>query len=72
MIRILVAGTSGGPVHLDAAADAARQAITRGRPGIYNIAEEDGTVSCRRAAAELGWGPDFHIEEDNRWQALPA
>ena len=54
---------NGGPVHVDAAADAARRAVTRGRPGIYNIAEEDGTVSCRRAAAELGWRPDFRIDE---------
>jgi nucleoside-diphosphate-sugar epimerase len=50
---------SGGPLHVDAAADAARRAITRGRPGIYNIAEEDGTVSSRKAALELGWKPDF-------------
>jgi nucleoside-diphosphate-sugar epimerase len=52
----------GGPVHVDAAADAARRAIARGRAGIYNIAEDDGTVSCRRAA-ELGWSPDFRIDE---------
>ncbi len=54
---------SGGPVHVDAAADAARRAITRGVPGIYNIAEDDGTVSIRKAAAELGWKPDFRIDE---------
>jgi hypothetical protein len=48
---------------VDAAADAARRAVTRGRPGIYNIAEEDGTVACRRAVAELGWSPDFRIDE---------
>jgi nucleoside-diphosphate-sugar epimerase len=54
---------SGGPVHVDAAADAARRAVTRGAPGIYNIAEDDGTVSIRKAAAELGWKPDFRIDE---------
>jgi len=53
----------GGPVHVDAAADAARRAITRGAPGIYNIAEDDGTVSIHKAAAELGWKPDFGIDE---------
>jgi nucleoside-diphosphate-sugar epimerase len=53
---------SGGPVHVDAAADAARRAVARGRPGIYNVAEEDGTVSSRRAAAELDWTPDFRIK----------
>jgi nucleoside-diphosphate-sugar epimerase len=54
---------SGGPVHVDAAADAARRAVTRGRTGIYNIAEDDGTISSRRAAIELGWNPDFRIDE---------
>ena len=51
----------GGPVHVDAAADAARRALTRGRPGIYNIAEDDGTVSIRKATDELGWKPDFRM-----------
>lgn len=53
---------AGGPVHVDAAADAARRAVTRGRPGIYNIAEEDGTVSSRHATEELGWTSDFRID----------
>ena len=53
---------AGGPVHVDAAADAARRAVTRGSPGIYNVAEEDGTVSSARAARELGWSPDFRLE----------
>ena len=52
---------AGGPVHVDAAADAARRALTRGSPGIYNIAEEDGTVSSSKAARELGWRSDFRI-----------
>jgi nucleoside-diphosphate-sugar epimerase len=51
----------GGPVHVDAAADAARLALTRGSGGVYNIAEEDGTVSSRKAIAELGWSPGFRI-----------
>lgn len=53
--------TEGGKLHVDAAADAARRALTRGR-GVYNIAEDDGTVSSARAAVELGWRPDFRIE----------
>jgi nucleoside-diphosphate-sugar epimerase len=48
-----------GPVHVDAAADAARRALTRGVPGIYNVAEEDGTVSSAKARASFGWTPDF-------------
>lgn len=55
------APASGGPVHVDAAADAARRAATRGGAGIYNVAEEDGTVSSRKAIAELGWNPRFRI-----------
>ena len=53
----------GGPVHVDAAADAARRALTRGANAIYNIAEEDGTISSRRAVTELGWSADFRIDE---------
>lgn len=47
------------PVHVDAAADAARRAVTRGTSGAYNIAEEDGVVSSARAVRELGWSPGF-------------
>jgi nucleoside-diphosphate-sugar epimerase len=54
---------SGGPVHVEAAADAARRALTRGGPGIYNIAEEDGAVSSRKARVELSWDPAFRIHE---------
>jgi nucleoside-diphosphate-sugar epimerase len=53
---------SGGPVHVDAAADAARLAVTRGSPGIYNIAEEDGTVSSQKAIRALGWNPNFRLD----------
>lgn len=54
---------AGGPVHVDAAADAARRAVTRGAPGIYNVAEEDGTVSSAKAARELGWHHGFRIRD---------
>ncbi len=53
---------SGGPVHVDAAADAARRALTCRTPGIYNVAEDDGTVSIAKATEELGWQPDFRID----------
>jgi len=49
-----------GKLHVDAAADAARRAVTRGQ-GIYNIAEEDGEISSRKAEAELGWSAAFRI-----------
>jgi len=53
---------AGGPVHVEAAADAARRALTRGAGGIYNVAEDDGTVSSRKAIDVLGWDPAFRID----------
>ncbi|MDR3519083.1 MAG: NAD(P)-dependent oxidoreductase [Azospirillaceae bacterium] len=44
-----------GPVHIDAAARAAQLAVTHGGPGIYNIAEDDGTVSSEKAKRLLNW-----------------
>ena len=55
---------TGGPVHVDAAADAARRATACGGPGIYNVAEEDGAVSSAKAKAVLGWDPLFRIEPE--------
>ncbi|MCW3097656.1 MAG: dTDP-glucose 4,6-dehydratase [Chthonomonadaceae bacterium] len=52
---------TGAPVHVDAAADAARRAITQGSHGIYNVAEENGTVSSTKALQDLDWRPDFRI-----------
>jgi nucleoside-diphosphate-sugar epimerase len=52
----------GGPLHVDDAADAARRALTRGSAGIYNIAEDDRTVTIAKAAAELGWVPGFRLK----------
>jgi nucleoside-diphosphate-sugar epimerase len=52
----------GGPVHVEAAADAARRAVTRGAAGIYNVAEDDGTVTIQRAITELGWNPNFRLD----------
>jgi nucleoside-diphosphate-sugar epimerase len=49
------------PLHVDAAAHAALLAVTRGRPGIYNIAEDDGTVSIAKARNELGFDPAFRL-----------
>jgi nucleoside-diphosphate-sugar epimerase len=53
---------NGGPLHVDAAADAARRAITHGMPGVYNIAENDGTISSLKAESELGWSSGFRID----------
>jgi len=49
------------PVHVDAAANAARLSMNRGSSGVYNIAEDDGTVSITKAMQELNWNPDFRV-----------
>jgi nucleoside-diphosphate-sugar epimerase len=54
----------GTAVHVEAAADAARRAVTRGQPGLYNVAEEDGAVSCAKAHRETGWEAGFRIAQD--------
>jgi nucleoside-diphosphate-sugar epimerase len=46
------------PVHVDAAAHAALLALT-GRPGVFNIADDDGTVSIEKARREWGFDPAF-------------
>ncbi len=46
-------------LHVDAAAQAALLAVTRGAAGIYNIADDDGAVSIAKARAELGFDPGF-------------
>jgi nucleoside-diphosphate-sugar epimerase len=43
-----------GPLTTGAAAQAALLAATRGAPGIYNIAEDDGEFSIEKARRELG------------------
>jgi nucleoside-diphosphate-sugar epimerase len=48
------------PLHVDAAAQAALLALTRGN-GIYNIADDDGTVSIDKARNELGFDPAFRL-----------
>lgn len=50
-----------GPLHVDAAAQAALLALTSGRAGIYNIAEDDGAVSSEKAKRELGFDASFRM-----------
>lgn len=52
-----------GPLHVDAAAYAALLAATGGQSGVYNVAEDDGTVSSEKALKALGWRPDFRLEQ---------
>lgn len=48
-------------LHIDAAAQAAWRAVSRGAPGPYNIADDDGTVSIDKARRELGFDPAFRL-----------
>jgi nucleoside-diphosphate-sugar epimerase len=49
-------------VHADAAAHAALLAVTKGAPGIYNIAEDDGYASSDKAKRELGFDAGFRLK----------
>jgi nucleoside-diphosphate-sugar epimerase len=51
-----------GPVHVDAAAQAALLALTRGKPGVYNVAEDDGAVSTEKARRDLGFDASFRMK----------
>jgi nucleoside-diphosphate-sugar epimerase len=49
------------PLHVDAAAHAAMLAVAHGKPGVYNIAEDDGAVRIDKARKELGFNPGFRL-----------
>jgi nucleoside-diphosphate-sugar epimerase len=53
--------TMPGSLHVEAAAHAVLLALTRGSPGLYNIAEDDGMVAIDRARRELGFDPGYRI-----------
>jgi nucleoside-diphosphate-sugar epimerase len=48
-------------LHIDAAAQAAFVTAARGKPGIYNIADDDGIVSIEKARRELGFDPAVRL-----------
>jgi nucleoside-diphosphate-sugar epimerase len=50
-----------GYLHVDAAAQAALLAVTKGSAGIYNIAEDDGEVAIAKARRELGFDPALRL-----------
>ena len=49
-------------LHVDAAAHAALLALTRGDPGIYNVADDDGAVAITKARATLGFDPTIRLD----------
>ncbi len=48
-------------VHVDAAAEACLLALTKGKPGIYNIADDGEVVSSEKAKRELGFDAGFRL-----------
>lgn len=48
-------------LHIDAAANAALLSLL-GKPGTYNIADDDGTVSIDKARKEFGFDPAFRLK----------
>ena len=49
-------------LHVDAAAQAALLAVSKGARGIYNLAEDDGAISSEKAKRELGFDASFRIK----------
>ena len=52
---------SAGALTTDAAAQAALLAVTKGAPGLYNVAEDDGEFSIEKARTALGFDPKFRM-----------
>ena len=48
-------------VHVDAAAQACLLALTKGKPGIYNVAEESDVLSSEKAKRELGFDAEGRL-----------
>lgn len=49
------------PVHVEAAAEAARLAMTSPHEGIFNIAEDGPDVTSTRARRDLSWSSSFRL-----------
>ena len=48
-------------VHVDAAAQACALALTLGKPGVYNIAEDDGYCASDKAKRDFGFDAAFRL-----------
>jgi len=49
-------------VHVDAAAQAALLALSKGKPGVYNVGEDDPGLSSEKAKRELGFDASFRLD----------
>lgn len=50
-------------LHVQAAAQASLLAIEKGRPGTYNVVDDNAFVSSEKARQELTWSPSFRREQ---------
>lgn len=48
-------------MHVDAAAQACVLALTKGKPGLYNIAEDDGYCSSEKARRDFSFDASFRL-----------
>lgn len=48
-------------VHVEAAAKAAEIAVTKGKTGIYNVAEKDALLSSEKAINTFNWNADWRV-----------
>jgi len=48
-------------LHVDAAAEAALLAVSKGKHGVYNIAEDDGAISSEKAKRDLGFDAGYRM-----------
>ena len=60
-------------LHVDAAAQAALLAVSKGTRGIYNIAEDDGAISSEKAKRDLGFDAGFRsgLTPQNQFRSSP-
>jgi nucleoside-diphosphate-sugar epimerase len=49
-------------IHVDAAAQACVLALTKAKPGIYNVAEDDGYASSEKAKRDFGFDAGFRLK----------
>jgi nucleoside-diphosphate-sugar epimerase len=49
-------------VHVDAAAQAALLALSKGKPGVYNVGEDDPGLSSEKAKLELNFDASFRLD----------
>jgi nucleoside-diphosphate-sugar epimerase len=50
-----------GSVHVEAAAKAAELAVTKGAPGLYNVAEADPSITSEKAIRAFGWDAGWRV-----------